>query len=281
MAIFYAVCCLLFSGFNDFAFKCFAGKPSSRGFFVLVCGLVWMLIMMLIPANWGTNLTATLLTGSISGIFSLLGNILLIESMARQNVGVCSTIYRLNLILVIPLAVIFLGEKINVFQLTGILFALGAIIGFLPSSRQQAENKAAQKLGMTLVITASVLRALMGISYKYGFSCGADPQAVTVCNAVCWIAGGALYAVFREKVYRIDRPTWKAGVLSGVLICGIVFFMAKMLQAGNASITLPIAQMSFLLTFVLGAVFLKEKCPRRTILSAAAGTAAVLLLSVS
>jgi len=65
-----------------------------------------------------------------------------------------------------------------------------------------------------------------------------------------------------------------------LLVAGIIYFMAKSLLYGKASIVSPIAQMSFLGTLLLSMVFLKEKLTFRKGLGMACGLAAILLLCI-
>ena len=77
-----------------------------------------------------------------------------------------------------------------------------------------------------------------------------------------------------------DRKTFGYGALSGVFVAGIIYCMARSLALGDASIVLPIQQMSFLATFFLGVIFLKEKVTWRKIAALGCGVAALLLLSM-
>ena len=56
--------------------------------------------------------------------------------------------------------------------------------------------------------------------------------------------------------------------------------MAHSVRLGNASIVLPIMQMSIVVTFVLSAVFLKEKLTVYKFFALLCGAAALLLLSI-
>lgn len=288
MAIIYAFACLFFSACNDFVFKLFARKPRSRGIFISLVGVCWALALTypLLKAPEVTNWKATIIWGCISGLFSLLGNILLIEGMGKQSAGVCSTIYRLNLVPVVLLAWLLLGETITLIQLLGVILALIAIIGFFPNEKRvqvtNPEEIKILKVGFFMVVIAAFLRAGMGISYKYGFSVGASKDMVVFINSLFWIVGGLLYSLLREKQFAIpDKKMLGYGLSSGILVAGIVFFMAAMLACGNASIVLPIAQMSFLATFVMGVLVLKEPISLRKIISLIAGVAAILVLSLS
>lgn len=278
MAILFAFCCLGFSAVNDFVFKLYARKVRSRGMFVALIGMVWLLLLGWLPRGPETSLTATWVWGSISGLFSVAGNLLLIEAMGRQSAGLCSTIYRLNLVLVVAGAWLFLGEALTGMQLAGVVLALAAILAFLP----KRNGVPLEKLGFRLVVLAAVLRAGMGLAYRYGFLHGADRNGVIVINSLFWIAGGLLYARWREgRLTLPDRKLLFYGTVSGLLVVGIVFCMAAALQFGEAGIVLPIAQMSFLGTYLLGMVFLKEPLTRRGMLALAAGIAGVVLLSAA
>ena len=275
-AIAYAFLSLVLTAVNDLVFKLFADRMRSRGGFISIIGIFWMVAILWLPMKWD-NLYATILWGVVSGLFSVAANILLIESMARQSVGLCSTMYRLNMVFVVVMAYFMLNENISAMQLVGIVFALAAVIVFLPFD----SIKGASGVGFILALTASILRAFMGISYKYAFINGVDKNALVLVNSFLWIVPGFLYAVIREHQWNWmkDTSVLKFGAFSGLLVAGITFGMAGSLNAGEASRVLPIAQMSFLATFGLSVVFLKEKCNLRKLIALLFGVIAILLLA--
>ena len=119
LALFYAFCCLGCTAVNDLLFKFFARKPRSRGLFVTTVGLAGTVLFSFLPDKIGENWQLTLFWGVICGIFSAVGNIMLIESMATLSAGVCSTVYRLNLALVVPLSVVIFKEELHWQQYLG------------------------------------------------------------------------------------------------------------------------------------------------------------------
>jgi len=284
MAILFAFCCLGFAAFNDFVFKLFARKPRSRGIFIFVIGAVMTVLQVLFLREWwGESWKVTLLWGVICGFCSVVGNILLIESMSRLSAGVCSTVYRLNLALVIPLAVLCFRESPIWYQWIGVVLALAAVLAFMPVGEKIV---AGRKSDYVMLILAMVLRAGMGIAYKYAFDYAhAAKSGVQIVNGLAWVVGGIAYYLLSERKRFSFREAAAPKVLgygafAGLLVTGIIYFMAESLAIGDASIVLPIQQMSFLATFFLGVIFLKEKITLRKVAALLCGVAALLLLSV-
>jgi uncharacterized membrane protein len=108
-----------------------------------------------------------------------------------------------------------------------------------------------------------------------------DMDGNVFVNGIFWVAGGLLYALLKDGKIRLpDRSVLGFSALSGLFVLGIVFFMAQSLALAKASIVLPIAQMSFLGTLTLSAIFLKERLTFPKILGILCGIAAILLLSL-
>lgn len=287
MAIFWALVCLVLAAVNDLVFKFYARKPRSPGWFVAIVGMAWLAAAVWFPRGWPAHWGATLFWGAVSGGFSVGGNLLMLAAMRSLEAGVCATIYRLNLVPVVIGAALLLHEVLSPLQWIGIGCACLAVAAFVPWN--EAERKLAWG-GFVMMLAASLMRAGMGLSYRYGFLHGADCAWVVIVNSWFWIGGGALYALRRdplmnhaadtgEEARTARRKLWQYGLLSGVLVAGIVLSMAASLAAGAASVVLPIAQMSFLLTSGLSVWLLKEKWTLLKLGALTSGVAAILLLS--
>ena len=281
LMLFYTLCCLACTSVNDLLFKFFARKERSRGLFVTSVGVMGTILMLMLPDKTEENFQMTLLWGVICGIFSAVGNILLIESMTTLSAGVCSTIYRLNLALVVPCSVFLFNEKLNWMQYCGVALAILAVIAFLPLEKGAKKDRKKLLLPMIMIITASVFRAGLGLSCKYGPIQGASVNGINFIIEIIWIFSGIAYYFIKERQMQFDMKVIKYGAASGILVAGILYFMIKALnvEGANASIVLPIAQMSFLVTFILSVIFLKEKITVPKIIAVICGIGAMLLLT--
>jgi len=236
-------------------------------------GVVWTAVFLWRgggPTGVAQNLTFHLLIwGLVSGLFSAFANILLIEAMARQEAGICSTIYRLNLAPAALMGILLLGERVTPAKILGLSLAVAAtLLFFQPGSRHRTVARAGA-MGLWIVALAALLRAAMGIAYKYGLGESAPVGPFLALNGAVWIAAGLVYHLFgvrRQPHQPSDsRRMILYGLVSGVLVCGIVLFMARALQVGDASTVLPVAQLSFAFTALGGVVFMKESCTPRKV----------------
>jgi len=126
------------------------------------------------------------------------------------------------------------------------------------------------------------LRAGMGLSYKAGLLNGANEYGLLAISGFIWIAGGMIchFVVDREK-WRIPLSVLTYGGLSGTLVCGIALFMVLALKHGDASLVLPITQMSFALTALAGIVLMKEPLTARKFMGVSLGIFCILLMGVN
>ncbi len=280
MGILFALLCFGFAAVNDFVFKLFSRREYSRGLYLALIGIVWFALLWLPTGGWPESDGKALLWSCLSGVFSVAANLLLIEAMRGGSAGVCATIYRLNLVGVVLGATLFLGETLTPLQWCGILLAVAAVLSLLPG---ELRFGGAGGKSLLLATAAALLRAGMGLGYKQALLSGAAGELLLLSNAAIWFAAGLLYAVLREKIVlphrRIGRTLCAYSLVSGVLVTAIVWTMAQALRYGDAAVVLPISQMSFLLTFLLGAGFLGERFTRGRCAALGCGAGAILLLA--
>lgn len=311
IAVLWALCSMLCGALNDFAFKLFTRRGGSVGIYVTLIGLVWILIFFFAatggslswPQTGGTHFWPYAL---VSGTFSALANILLIESMRRQEVGICAAVYRLNLVPAALVGMLWLGEGMALLKWIGVALAAGSVLAFLRADiLRQAElraneggaggrtpdgaaaslanpervsavgryavGRALHKMAFSafmLLVLAALLRAAMGITYKLGMNAGAALYPFLMVNGWMWAVCGVVYHRLTRSAGG-GRWRWSTlgyGLLSGVLISALVLFLALALRHGEASVVLPIAQLSFILTALLGVLLLGESLGRFKVL---------------
>ncbi len=283
-AIGFALISLLFAGVNDVVFKRYSRRERSRGMFVLGIGIVWGILQLLALVTQGQQLdvaTPTLAFGIAAGAMVTLSNLLLLESLTHLDVSLGSTVYRLNTVGVVILSFIFLGEPMNPVKLLGIGFGVIAVL-YLYRDRPTHVEVHALSLFFWVAVSASVLRAGYGVTFKAGLSQGAHAPTMMLIAAASWILGGFCYAWLRERRVRITRKKLGYSALSGVLVFVIINSLILALERGQASIVVPIANLSFIVALALSVAMKMERFTmRKTIATVCAAVSIYLLAQLS
>jgi drug/metabolite transporter (DMT)-like permease len=212
-------------------------------------GLIWTLAQWSLAQIQGTPIefnSATLIFGLMAGVFVTISNLLLLESLRHIKVSLGATIYRLNTIGVILLSFVFLNEPFGWFKGFGIIIGLISVL-FLYHGEISSSNQKQFLLFVGVAAVASFCRAAFGVSTKAGFLEGADRNSMLLLISSNWIVGGAVYAIWRERRFRITWEKTRFICLSSLLVVGVTNFLMLALQHGDASTVIPIANMSFVI----------------------------------
>ena len=285
-AVIYALLSLVFAGILDVVYKRYSRKTRSRGTFVFGIGVVWAILQLgvisldRIPLQFDP---VSIGYGLLAGLFLTLSNLLLLESLSRIDVSLGSTVYRLNTLVVVILSWLLLGEDLGALKMTGI--GLGIIaVGLLYRRSQGTTASQGEQLFLPyflMAVAASFFRASYGVATRGGILHQADPQAMLLLCAICWIVGGAFYARFREGRFRL---TWKKTAyasLTGVLVFLVVYFLMRAVQFGEASIVIPIANMSFIMAMAISVSFRLESFSLRKGAAMLVATLAIVTLALA
>lgn len=256
LAITYALLSLFFAGLLDVVYKRYSRKSRSRGSYVFGIGAVWFVLQMMSLAISDEPLVVdatSIKYGLFAGVCLTLSNLLLLESLTHINISLGSTVYRLNTIGVVVMAFLFLGETLGGVKLLGVglgLIAVGLL--YRSDNGTVAKETGGQFLPFFLMaIAASLFRAGYGVVTRGGILDQADPQVMLLLCALSWIVGGALYARLREGRFRLTSKKISYALVSGVLVFLVVDFLMLAVKHGEASIVIPIANMSFVLAMLL------------------------------
>ena len=255
-AILYALLSLLFAGLNDVVFKRYAAKNRSRGMVIFAIGLVWVVLQWVLSLAHHSAFQidrVSLTYGLVAGVALVLSNLLLIEGLTHIEVSLGSTIYRLNTLGVVVLSVLFLHEALGMLKTVGIGSGIAAI---LLLAGRPASGVAIQlhRQFVWVVVIASLSRALYGVVTKAGLNQGADANTMLLIGALCWVLGGAAYARLREGCFVLSGKQVLYALVSGLLVTMIVNFLMLAVALEEASVVIPIANLSFVaaLLFSMG-----------------------------
>ena len=280
-AIFFALVSLAAAGCLDVTFRRFSLKERSRGMYVFGCGFVWLVLQLTYLTITDTQIRldeVTILYGLLTGAFLVLANILLIESLTGLDVSLGSMIYRLNTIGVVAISFILLAEDVGVFKLLGIGICVAAVL-ILYRRADGGDTVPIPVLFFVMAVAASAFRAIYGVVSKIALEQGAAAEGLLVIAAISWIVGGFAYAALREKRVRITGKKAAYAVVSGTLAFAVVNALIEALKSGEASVVVPIANLSFAVAMILSVFLGMEQLSSRKYIAIGCAALSVFLMA--
>lgn len=281
ISVIFALLSLFFAGLNDVFFKKYAQKDRSNGMYVLGIGITWTVLQVftfiLKDVPFALD-SITFIYGLTAGLFLTLSNILLLHSLTRINISLGSTIYRLNTIGVVILSFFVLHEPFGPIKFIGVTFGIVAVL-FLYQKRDNTNHINYPLSFFWAVIIASIFRATYGVVAKAGILAEADPELMLLLISSSWIIGGACYAKYREKRFRFTRKKAAYSILSGILVFLIVNFLMLAIEHGQASVVIPIANMSFVIALFISVILRMERLTLRKCCAIGSAAVSIILLA--
>ena len=279
-----AVLCLIASGLLDLVFKLYATKPRSRGMLIFGIGCVWAVLQLGYMSFSSSPVSidnTTLGYGLTAAIFVTVSNILLVECMGHLPISMASTIYRLNTVPLVIIAVLFLGEDIDLWRALGIICGLITVFLLYQPTHAREQTYSHYARFVVFIVLASLIRALYGVATKAGVSAGGDPNTMMLLAAIGWCIGGLGYARFRERRVVLNRAKLKYIAIAGFLVFSIVWLLTKALTLSDTSVVIPIANMGFVAAFLFSIGFRMETINPRKLGAIALAVISIALLTGS
>jgi drug/metabolite transporter (DMT)-like permease len=280
-SIMFALLSLLFAGINDVVFKKYSSKERSKGMYIFGIGIIWTFLQAFAINIQDISISLDFISisyGLAAGLLLTVSNILLLESLTHIDISLGSTIYRLNTVGVVILSFFVLHEPLGGFKIIGII--CGVIAVLLLSKMEKNTFQHSNFTSFFLIaVSASLIRATYGIVTKMGISSNAEPNVMLLLISLSWIIGGAFYAKLRESRLKITRKKITYSIVSGILVFLIVNFLMLALEYGQASIVIPIANMSFVFALLISITLKMELLTLRKCCAISFAIVSIILLA--
>jgi len=177
------------------------------------------------------------------------------------------------------LAIVLLGETLTLTKGAALACALGAV--WLLLAEPGAEGKGPNLRSLTRVLIATVAMAFANLFYKIGLSQGALPETVVAAQAWVFCSTATLFVLARDRRLRLTPAAWRYSLPAALVLLVAFVAMSHGLALGPASVLVPVVQMSFVFTALLGAAMFRESLNMRKRLGLAVAATALALFAVS
>lgn len=276
----FALGAMLLFGVSDLIYKRAAAAGIGAAQFVMLQAWVFAPSINLYAWATGTlDVHWSAAWGSLAGLFSLIAFYNFARSLKNGAVSTNAPIFRLNFTLTAALAIILLGETFTITKAGALACALVAV--WLLLAEPGAARGHIKLASLTRVLIATVAMAFANLFYKVGLQHGALPETMVAAQAWAFSSLATVLAVMEEKRLKLMPWAWRYSAPAAVaLLVGFVLLLHG-LALGSASVLVPVAQMSFVFTALVGVLLFGEKLNRRKQAGLVIAAAALALFAVS
>ena len=262
----------------------------------------WIVAAISINGHFASELTAiapsTYLFLFLSGLATGASWLCFFAALSRAPVTVVSPIDKSSTIIAIAFAVFFLGERLSpiacvgVFALTagiGLTLEQGMLSGLFSQHTKRPANaplpdaqKASTASWMIFALASAIFAALTSILGKVGIT-GVDSNLGTAIRTsvvllMAWIVVALHAKPAQVRTIPLRDQAWIAA--SGIATTASWLCYYRALQAGPASLVVPIDKLSILVTVAFSALMLRERVSGRYLLGIAALCAGTVLMII-
>ncbi len=255
-----AIVAMVCYGFSDFIYKQAANKRIRADHFLMV--QAWFFCPLVILYALATRtlvLDLAALWGLLAGGFIFIGFYYFIRSLTVGSVSTNATIFRLNFVVTVVLVVALLGEPLTLSKIAGLAFALLATWLLLGSgvSADRASDDARTR-SLVQVTIATLAFGASNFFHTIGLRHGAVPETLAVAQAALFMPLATVVVYFADRQLRPPPVTLKFSAAAAIMLLGATIFLLRSVAGGQASVLVPIAQMGFVVTALLGIFILRE-----------------------
>jgi drug/metabolite transporter (DMT)-like permease len=276
----FALGAMLCFGIGDLIYKRAAAAGSPPRQFIMLQSWVYCSAVNIYAWATGTlHPDAAGLWGCLAGLFSLSGFYNFSRSLQDGAVSTNAPIFRLNFTVTAALAIALLGETLTTTKGAALACALIAVWLLLAERGGGTTRSTAKSLAHVVVATASL--GLANFLLKVGLQHGAVPETLVSMQAWVFSSLATLMAFWPERRLAVSGNTWRYSTPAAAVLVTAFVLLAHGLKTGPASVLVPIAQMSFVFTALLGATLFREPLNARKIVGLVIAAAALVLFAVA
>ena len=132
---------------------------------------------------------------------------------------------------------------------------------------------------MLIVIFASSMRAILGVSLKQAVNIGANIDTIMLFISGSWLVGGFLYWLLKEKSPKFNVHDFSHGILAGFVLIIVANSLAEALKYGDVIVAASIANLSFIVALGVSILIGMEKITFNKVLALSLATGSILFLA--
>lgn len=221
----------------------------------------------------------------ILGVVFVASLLFIAITTASQGISVAQVASRMSVVIPISIAILFYGNEISVFKITGILLAISAV--YLVSHKENSDiniQKFWWFFPLCIFICSGIIDSSINYAQRFLVSdLNFDVFLSTIFSTSFFFCAGVLTYQMILKGETFQAKAIPAGIVLGLMNYAIMYFIIKALNAGvfEPSVLFPINNLSgLILSTTVAVLVFKEKLSSKNWLGIALSLLAIFVLGL-
>ena len=219
---------------------------------------------------------ADVVYGLLSAVFGFAGFTLMLHSLTHGQAGVNYAIFRSSFVFSAATAIVLLRETLYIGKISGIILTCLAIALFFYDPKHHSAVRKSLLTAFTAMLVAAGFQMIVKLSTR-AFS---SPLSYILLMNVFFCIFVVIYVIITHD-FRFPRKTFVFAPVNGIMMALASFFYVTALQKGELSAVMPVIQLSFIITAIIAAVFLKDRIRARQIIGIICAGIAIVLMGIA
>lgn len=273
-----ALIAMVFYGLSDWMYKSAASEGVQSHHFMAIQSMLFTPGILLYGfVTQSFYFEKSFFCGMTNGFITFLALYNFLGSLKSGAVSVIVPIFRLSFIITTILAVFFLEERFTQLKFLALCASLCAVFLLLGGEKKTSISQKA----LIQVIIATVLMGVASFIYKVGTLWGGTPATIITGQVSIFFPLALGFAFYKDRGFNPIPVAWKYGASASIFFLIALILLLSGLKIGEASTLVPISQMGFIVTALMGYFLLKEPFTVRKYLGLACAFSALIFLSIS
>lgn len=273
-----ALIAMVFYGLSDWMYKSAASEGVQSHHFMAIQSMLFTPGILLYGyVTQSFYFEKSFFCGMTNGFITFLALYNFLGSLKSGAVSVIAPIFRLSFIITTILAVFFLDERFTLLKFLALCASLCAVFLLLGGEKKTSISQKA----LIQVIIATVLMGVASFIYKVGTLWGGTPATIITGQVSIFFPLALGFAFYKDRGFYPIPVAWKYGASASIFFLIALILLLSGLTIGEASTLVPISQMGFIVTALMGYFLLKEPFTIRKYLGLACAFSALIFLSIS
>jgi uncharacterized membrane protein len=148
------------------------------------------------------------------------------------------------------------------------------------NNAEPTPNKA-ERRSLVQVVIATLAFGTSNFLHTVGLRHGAVPETLAVAQAALFMPIATVAVYLTDRTPRAPPVTYRYGAAAAIVLLGATIFLLRGLVDGRPTVLVPIAQMGFIITALLGILLLRERVTIRKVVGLFSAFATLVVLAKS